>query len=137
MKTRLLLAGLVGLIIGLLGSWLFIGRRCADTFAQQYTVSVMDQANVALHIRAGKEAELLDGIERSLPTYALAVDEHFRAYPGATDALWMIKAYYQRNEISMPPEIAGILAALPPKPPTSCQLRLRALDVTSDTGPSD
>jgi len=58
----------------------------------------------------------------------LAVDQGFRGHAGSTNALWMVKAYYERNEIAIPPEIKSIMSSLPPKPPTSCQIRLRALD---------
>jgi hypothetical protein len=97
----------------------------------------MDQANVALHIRAGKQMTLLTNIEAALPSYVLAVDEGFRGHDGSTNALWMVKAYYDRNEIAIPPEIKGIMDALPDKPPTSCQVRLRALDKISTTNTTD
>src|SRR5258705_6732808 len=96
----------------------------------------MDQANVALHIRAGKQMELLTNIEAALPSYVLAVDDGFRGNPDSTNALWMVKAYYERNAILIPPEIKGILASLPAKPPTSCQIRLRPLDKALTTNSS-
>jgi hypothetical protein len=49
----------------------------------------------------------------------------------------MVKAYYERNEISIPPEIKGIMDSLPPKPPTACQARLRALDKLSATNTTE
>ncbi len=130
MKSKLKTAAflLLGFLIGIAVSWFFLGRLAGNTFAHQYLTAVMDQANVALHIRAGKEATLLKNIETKLPTYVLAVDQGFREYPGSTDALWMIKAYYERNGIVFPTEIEGILNTLPPKPPSACQLRLQAID---------
>lgn len=81
--------------------------------------------------------ELLTNIEAALPSYVLAVDQGFREDAGATNALWMVKAYYERNRIVIPPAIKGILDSLPPKPPTACQIRLRALDKTSTTNTTD
>ena len=80
---------------------------------------------------------LLTNIEAALPSYVLAVDAGFRGQAASTNALWMVKAYYERNAIAIPPEIKGILAALPDKPPTSCQIRLRALDKISTTNTTD
>ena len=97
----------------------------------------MDQANVALHVRAGKQIELVTAIETRFPEYVLEVDKDFRSNAGSTNALWMVKAYYERNEIVIPSEIKGILDSLPPKPPTACQIRLRALDKVSTTNATD
>ena len=80
---------------------------------------------------------LLKNIEAHLPSYVLAVDGGFRGHAGSTNALWMVKAYYERNEIAIPPEIKGILDSLPAKPPTICQIRLRALDNAATTNTTD
>ncbi len=117
--------------------WFVVKQTTVKVFANQYLIGMMDQANVALHIRAGKQIELLANIEAALPSYVLAVDGGFREHTGSTNALWMVKAYYERNQISIPTEIRGILDSLPPKPPTSCQIRLRALDGASRTNAAD
>ena len=93
----------------------------------------MVKANVALHIRAGKQMALLTSIETNLPTYVLLVDQSLRGHAGSTNALWMVKAYYERSKIPIPSEIRNILDSLPPKPPTACQLKLRALDSVDHT----
>lgn len=137
MKIKLFLSVLAGFVLGVLAMWFVVKQTTVKVFANQYLVSVMDQANVALHIRAGKQMTLLTNIEAALPSYVLAVDEGFKGHVGSTNALWMVKAYYERNEIVIPPEIKGILDALPDKPPTSCQIRLRALDKISTTNTTD
>jgi len=137
MKIKLFLSVLAGFVLGVVAMWFVVKQTTVKVFANQYLVSVMDQANVALHIRAGKQMTLLTNIETALPSYVLAVDEGFRGHAGSTNALWMVKAYYERNEIAIPPEIKGILDALPDKPPTSCQIRLRALDKISTTNTTD
>jgi hypothetical protein len=127
-KIKILLAAFAGLVVGALAAWMLAARITGNVFGNQYVTAVMDQANVALHIRAGKQNELLTAIEARLPEYVLEVGRDFRGNPGSTNALWMVKAYYERNKIATPSEIKDILDSLPPKPPTACQIRLRALD---------
>jgi hypothetical protein len=131
MKIKIFLSVLLGFVLGVVAMWFFVKQTTVKAFANQYLVSVMDQANVALHIRAGKQMTLLTNIEAALPSYVLAVDEGFRGQAGSTNALWMVKAYYERSHLEIPSEIKGILDSLPPEPPTSCQIRLRALDKDS------
>lgn len=137
MKTKVFLSILAGFVLGVLAMWFVVKQTTVKVFANQYLIGVMDQANVALHIRAGKQMELLTNIEAALPSYALAIDDGFRGHAGSTNALWMVKAYYERNGIPIPPEIKGILDSLPPKPPTACQVRLRALDKASNTNATE
>ena len=137
MKIKLFFSVLAGFVLGVVAMWFVLKQTTVKVFENQYLVSVMDQANVALHIRAGKQMTLLTNIEAALPSCVLAVDEGFRGRAGSTNALWMVKAYYNRNEIAIPPEIKSILDALPDKPPTSCQICLRALDKTSTTNTTD
>jgi hypothetical protein len=136
MKFKISLSVLAGFAFGVAAMWFVVKQTTVKVFANQYLIGVMDQANVALYIRAGKQMELLTNIEARLPSYVLAVDNGFRGNPGSTNALWMVKAYYDRNAIAIPPEIKGILDSLPPKPPTSCQIRLRALDKAFTTNSS-
>ncbi|MCX6922482.1 MAG: hypothetical protein NT154_04600 [Verrucomicrobia bacterium] len=137
MKIRIFLSVLAGFVLGVVAMWFVVQQTTMKVFANQYAVGLMDQANVALHIRAGKQMVLLTNIEASLPSYVLAVDGGFRGHAGTTNALWMVKAYYERNNIAIPAEIKGILDSLPPQPPTSCKIRLRALDNASSTNTTD
>ncbi len=137
MKIKIFLSVLTGFVLGVVAMWFLVKQTTVKVFTNQYLVSVMDQANVALHIRAGKQMKLLTNIEAALPSYVLAVNDEFRGHAGSTNALWMVRAYYERNEIVIPPEIKGILDALPPKPPTSCQIRLQALDKSTATNTTD
>ena len=137
MKIKIILAAVGGLIVGVVAMWFLVARTTGEVFADQYLVSVMDQANVALHIRADRQSELLTNIEARLPSYALAIDQEFREHPASISALWMIKAYYERSHLEIPSEIRGIMDSLPPKPPTSCQIRLRAVDSVASTNSAD
>jgi hypothetical protein len=133
LKLKLFFAALAGLVLGVVAMWFLVVRTTGRASANQYLVAVMDQANVALHIRAGRETDLLTNIETRLPEYVLAVNQEFRGYPGSTNALWMVKAYYQRNQIPIPSRIQSILDSLPAQPPTACQIRLRELDRETPT----
>jgi hypothetical protein len=139
MRTKIFLSVVVSFVLGAVVMWCVMRQRTMNVFGQQYLVGVMDQANVALHIRGSKQGELLKTIDASLPEYVSVVDQVFRGHDGSTNALWMVKAYYERNGIAIPSEIKGILDSLPPKPPGVCRLRLEALDRilttnTTDTG---
>ncbi len=127
MKAKILFF-VLGLAFGIMAMWFLVVRPTAKSVANQYVIAVMDQANVALHIRSNRQLALLATIDSALPSYVLELDRSFKDTPGTMDALWMVKAYYERNKISIPPEIQSILTALPPKPPTSCQIRLNALE---------
>ena len=137
MKIKIFLSVLAGFVLGVVAMWFVVQQTTMKVIANQYIVGVMDQANIALHIRAGQQMTLLTNIEAALPSYVLAVDEGFRGHAGSTNALWMVKAYYERNKIAIPPEIKSIMDSLPSKPPTSCQIRLRALDKDSTTNATD
>lgn len=137
MKAKLSLAALTGLAIGVVAMWLLVARTTDQAFSDLYVSSVADQANVALHIRAGRQMELVKSIEAALPSYVLALDQDFGGHPGSTEALWMVKAYYERNQITISSEVRQILDALPPKPPTSCLIRLRALDQAPPANATD
>ena len=137
MKIKVFLSVLAGFVLGVVAMWFVVKQTTVKVFENQYLFGVMDQANVALHIRAGKQMTLLTNVETALPSYVLAVDQGFRGHTGSTNALWMVRAYYERNQIVIPPEIKSILDSLPPKPPPSCQIRLRALDKAVTTNTTD
>ena len=71
MKTKLFLSVLAGFVLGVVAMWFVVKQTTVKVFENQYLVSVMDQANVALHIRAGKQMALLTNIEAALPSYVL------------------------------------------------------------------
>ena len=60
---------LASFVLGVVAMWFVVKQTTVKVFANQYLVSVMDQANVALHIRAGKQMVLLTNIESALPSY--------------------------------------------------------------------
>lgn len=131
----LVLLFLSGVAVGGTVIGVAVSRSYQKLYADQYVIGVRDQANVALSIRAGRQKVLADRIEASLPSYVMAIHDNFGGNANATDSLWMIKAYYERNNRPVPAEISPILTSLPPQPPTSCQLRLKALDQKAQAKP--
>ncbi len=127
MKWKMPVVALLSFFLGVVVSWIILGRMSTATFGHLYCLQVADQANVALHIRAGKQDDLLKVIDEGLPIFVKALNDNFRSQPGATNALWLVRGYYENNLLPMPAEITNALAGLPPRPPTSCEIKLREL----------
>lgn len=98
-------------------------------FWDLYAVGIMDQVWVALNINKGTEKQLQARIASDLPNYVQAIaTSPIKDEKAAVNALWMVKAYYEKTQAQIPAEIKATLAALPERPPTSCALRLRELE---------
>ena len=54
MKIKVLVSVLAGFVLGVVAMWFFVQQTTVKMFSNLYLDSVMDQANVALRIRAGK-----------------------------------------------------------------------------------
>ena len=117
-----------GAVFGAVGASILVSKKAGEFYQNQYMTSVMDQANVALHINSNRGPKLLKTIETNFPEYAVAIDQNFKEHPQATDALWMIKAYYQRSGKPVPDKMKSILDGLPAKPSSACEARLKELD---------
>jgi hypothetical protein len=128
------LIAVTSMIFGVLIGAFIVGRLSERTYATQHFAGVMELANVGLYIRANREDELLKGVEQSLPVQVLAIHNNLSNFPGSTNALWMAKAYYERNSLRIPQEIAPILNSLPARPPTACQIRLKNLEKAIASG---
>ena len=113
---------IVGLVVGSVVTFIVIGKITQRQFAVQYSTGVIEQAVLAIELRANKQEEIARRIETRLPGYVLAIHQNkeLRDAPNAQQALWRIKEFYAVNSIAVPNEISGILNDLPPEPPTSC-----------------
>lgn len=127
-SLRFLAVFLLGAILGGTGAAILVGKKAGEFYQNQYMTNVMDQANVALHVRSGRGDKLVETIEKNMPEYAVAIDTNFKEHPQAINALWMIKAYYQRTGKAVPEKIKSILNGLPEKPPAASAERLQKLD---------
>ena len=124
-KIKALLIFTAGLVVGSVVTFVVIGKITQRQFAIQYSTSVIDQAVLAIELRANKQDEVARRLEASLPSYVLAIHQNkeLRDAPNAQQALWRVKEFYTVSSLAVPNEISGILNALPPEPPTSCCIK--------------
>jgi hypothetical protein len=124
-KVKAFLIFVVGLVVGSIATFIVIGKITQRQFALQYSTDVIEQAVLAIELRANKQEELAKRIETRLPSYVLAIHQNpeLRDAPNAQLALWRVKEFYIVNSIAVPDEISGILNNLPAEPPTSCCLK--------------
>jgi hypothetical protein len=103
--------------------------NATKAFWRLYAAGTMDQAWVALNISSGTEKRLEGWIQKDLPQYVQGINASpIKDEKVTLNALWMVKAYYEKSQVPIPEEIKATLAALPERPPTSCQLRLKELE---------
>lgn len=123
LKTPLIF--IAGLIFGSVATFIVIGKITQRQFAIQYSTDVIEQAVLAIELRANKQGEIARRIETRLPGYVLAIHQNkeLQDAPNAQYALWRVKEFYTVNSIAVPDEISGILNNLPAEPPTSCCLK--------------
>ena len=121
-KVKALLIFVLGLVCGSLVTFIVFGKITQRQFAVQYSTDVIEQAALAIELRANKHEEIAKRIETRLPSYVLAIHQNKELLdaPNAQQALWRVKEFYTVNSIAVPNEISGILKDLPPEPPTSC-----------------
>jgi hypothetical protein len=124
-KVKAFLIFVVGLSLGSVATFIVIGKITQLQFALQYSTDVIEQAVLAIELRANKHEEIAKRIETRLPSYVLAIHQNkeLRDAPNARQALWRVKEFYTVNSIAVPNEISGILKELPPEPPTSCCIK--------------
>jgi hypothetical protein len=124
-KVKASLTFIGGLVFGSVVTFIVIGKITQRQFAIQYSTEVIEQAVLAIELRANKQEEIARRIETRLPSYVLAIHQNkeLREAPNARQALWRIKEFYTVNSITVPNEILGILNDLPAEPPTSCCMK--------------
>jgi hypothetical protein len=135
-KIKYLAILLVGIAVGIGSTVLVVRETVYRAWQDAYVVNAFDQAHIALLLRADGQATVSKWIESELPTYALAIHNDFRSSAHATEALWMIKAFYDINGVPIPDNIKRIFEALPPQPPKACLLKLQSLKKTATTPPN-
>ena len=134
-KTKTAITFLAGLLFGLAIAAIPLWQS-ARLFKQNYINSLLDQTNVAYMIAAGRSEELLKNIERQLPQYLLTLEHIWGQDDQTLQAYWFIQKFYKDNAISVPNDIAPILAAIPPRPPKSCELQ-KTGRITKDNDPNN
>lgn len=124
-KVKASLIFIAGLVLGSVATFIVIGKITQRQFAVQYSTAVIEQALLAIELRANKQEEIAKRIETRLPSYVLAIHQNkeLRDAPNAQQALWRVKEFYTVNSLAVPNEISAILNALPAEPPTSCDIK--------------
>jgi hypothetical protein len=105
----------VGLALGAVAGATYVSSRWHDNFATLFVIQTADQANVARRIAAGEGEALAAGIRAALPGYVQALQREFPKAPGRDWALWAVRDVYEQGGTPAPAELAGLLAALPPR----------------------
>jgi thiol-disulfide isomerase/thioredoxin len=118
----LLIIFIAGIALGATVVWFKFVILAGRGAAMIYSSFLESQADTALQLRFGAQDTFLKNLEFSLPDYVQAVNS-FGDYDYTRRALWKVKAYYTATGIPIPPEISGILNALPPQPVTANDLK--------------
>ena len=120
LKPALLI--LAGCLLGSLLTGGLLLFHYASSFKAQYYLGILDNANVAYLIRAGRQEELLRNIDANLTECVVTADKLYGSDQKRLPSFWFIQRYYETFEIPIPQQIAPILQSLPARPLTSCQL---------------
>lgn len=118
-KSRVVLAFAAGLLAGGAIAGGFVAWHWNRNFSGWYVLQVADQANVAKEILSDRGPALAERIKTTLPAYVHAVHTEFAQAEGANWALWTVSDVYKAAGTPPPPDIAAVLAALPPR--ASCK----------------
>jgi len=127
---RLLKIGLIlliGIIIGA-GTTVFVmGRQVRWLIAFFHETRMVEIANDARLIRAGRAAELLAMKDAAVPQLVVQLEREHARYLTNEErirCLWAVQRYYKDNpHLTVPAEVEAILEKLPPRPPTSCEIK--------------
>ncbi len=125
---------LIGLVAGSGIAFLVWGIPLHRRVANQYLLSVLDQAFIAVQLSEGHAAAVEENVGRSLPEYVRAINgqQKLRDHDLAVNALWMVRLFYERQNLSPPQDIQSILYNLPSEVPAICKERLDAIVAWSE-----
>lgn len=126
MKIGLIAAAcfVLGCAAGALGNYVPLTRHYNRFLESQHAIMALDQLNVLSHLKGGKGEELMGTIEERLPQWAAGIPTLIQNPQRATEVLWQVQRYYERFEVAVPETLQPMLAALPPCPPTFCEINL-------------
>jgi len=120
-KLRVAVSILVGMAVGSFSAGSVLMWHYARVFKEQYYAQIGSNANVVYMIRSGRQEELVRNIEANLAQSIVAADKLYGKDEKRLSAFWVVQRYYEKFGLKTPPDIAPILAALPPRPLTSCE----------------
>ena len=123
LKVMLLLVA--GALIGALCVTALFVMRESQRFRDQYYAGILENANVAYMLATGREQELVKNIEANLAECVAAADRLYGKNENRLTAFWLVQRYFEKTGREPPPDIVPILAALPPRPLTSCEQKAK------------
>jgi hypothetical protein len=104
------------LVIGASSGAILVRKNCDRALGRWYVMELLDKANVAHEIYAGRSQQLADRIRENLPQYVLAVEGEFPSDSGRHAAYRMVRRVYEASSAELPPSIQAIVAAVPARP---------------------
>jgi len=125
------IVGKVAKILGLLVIGGFVGAmlvsvRWYGVISSYSSAMVLEIASDARQLQRGDAEGLLERKARALPALVQQIESQHRKYLSEAEyngTLWQVQAFYEDCGTDPPEEIRPILDALPPRPPTCCELR--------------
>ena len=113
----------VGVAAGVSATYIALTGHYNRFLESQHMIMALDQVNVLSHLRGGKGDELMKTIEERLPQWAAAIPGSIQDPQRANEVLWQVQRYYEAYGVEIPEELRPVLDALPPRPPTSCEIK--------------
>ena len=88
-----------------------------------YYSQLSEVTNTAYMIRAGRQDELVKNAEASIAQCVVVADATWGDSEQRLGSFWFVQRYYEKFNLEVPADVKPILAKLPPRPLTSCQLK--------------
>lgn len=114
-----LIGGLVGLGLAFL-----LGVETWQQFPDRYTITALENIQVANKIRAGQENDVVQNIDTQLPVWLRAIvgDDEIRRSSAGEAVLWHARDYYAIHSIPIPEDLKDEFARLAVRHPASCPM---------------
>ena len=124
-KTTAILV--LGMLIGGVLAVLIMGYQTRRIMATYAEAALAEMADDVRQISGGNTNAVLQRKNDAIPDMVLTFEKFHAGYVPPDErvfALWAVQRYYDSNpSLSLPSEVKAILDALPPRPPTSCELK--------------
>ena len=105
---------------------MIVGQQVRKIMALDATAALMEMAIDARQLSANKADAMLQRKIAALPDLVVIFDQHHARHLPEDQriaALWGVQRFYEENpSVKLPARAKAILDALPPRPPTSCEL---------------
>ncbi len=113
----------VGVAAGVSATYIALTGHYNRFLESQHAIMALDQVNVLSHLKGGKGDELMKTLEEKLPQWAAAIPKAIQDSQRVNEVLWQVQRYYEAYGVEIPEELRPVLDALPPRPPTSCEIK--------------